>query len=221
VASDAATPFGREKGGAGSSRSLSERAYDHVRSEIVRGRLPVGSLVSEAAVAESLGISKTPVRQALQLLRGEGLLEVGPRRQLVVRGFSDEHRREVADVREALETLAVRRACERMTLDEIDVLRLLLMRQKRAAAAGREDEFIDLDEQFHLGIAAGAQLPLVERFLRQLRGFVRLMRAGTRRPAGHLALVLEEHTAIVDALEARDTGRAVATLHDHLRRSNY
>ncbi len=224
MSSDAVRPLPAPDGGGHGEagfRSLSERAYDHVRSEILHGRLPVGSVLSESAVADALGISKTPVRQALQLLRGEGLLEVGARRQLVVRGFTEEHRREVVDVREALEGLAVRRACERMSLDDIDFLRLLLMRQRRAADAGREDEFIDLDEQFHLRIAAGAQLQLVERFLRQLRGFVRLMRLGTSRRAGHLQLVLEEHTAIADALEARDADRAVAALHDHLRRSDY
>jgi GntR family transcriptional regulator, rspAB operon transcriptional repressor len=222
VPSGSAPAFGRPGGErSGASRSLSQQAYDHVRSEIVRGRLPVGSVVTESGIAEQLGISKTPVRQALQLLRGEGLLEAGPRRQLVVRGFTEEHRREVADVREALEGLALRRACERMSIDDVDYLHLLLMRQRRAADGGREDDFIDLDEEFHLCIAAGAQLPVVERFLRQLRGFVRLMRLGTRRREGHLQLVLQEHTAIVDALEARDAERAVAALREHLRRSDY
>ena len=103
------------------------------------------------------------MRQALQSLRRDGLLELGPRRQLIVRGFSDEHRREIIDVRVALESLSVRRACERMTIEEIDQLRLLLIRQKRAVDAHDEDRFIELDEQFHLLIAAGADLPTVER----------------------------------------------------------
>ncbi len=114
-------------------RSLSERAYQHIRGEILRGRLAVGTVVGESALADELGISKTPVRQALQLLRGEGLLQVGARRQLVVRGFSPEHRQEIVDVRQALEALAVRARGERMTLDDVDHLRLLLIRQKRAA----------------------------------------------------------------------------------------
>ena len=99
-----------------SGTTLGERAYDYVRGEILCGRLAVGSVVAEGTVADELGISKTPVRQALQSLRRDGLLELGPRRQLIVRGFSHEHRREVLDVRIALESLSVRRACETMTI---------------------------------------------------------------------------------------------------------
>jgi GntR family transcriptional regulator, rspAB operon transcriptional repressor len=215
------TQAAQRRSGEGPSRSLSERAYQHIRADILRGRLPVGTVVGESALADELGISKTPVRQALQLLRGEGLLQVGARRQLVVRGFSPEHRQEIVDIRQALEALAVRAAAERMTLDDIDHLRLLLIRQKRAADADREDDFIDLDEEFHLRMAAGAGMPVVERLLRQLRGFVRVMHIGTTRPRGYLAEVLAEHTAIVDALEDRDVEKAAEALNEHLRRSDY
>ena len=201
--------------------TLADRAYEHVRGEILCGRLPVGSVIAEGTVAEELGISKTPVRQALQTLRREGLLEVGPRRQVIVRGFSGEHRREIVDVRIALESLSVRRACETMTIEQIDYLRLLLIRQKRAVDARDEDGFIELDEQFHLHIAAAAGLPTVERFLRQLRGFVRVMRLGSRRSPGHLQQVLAEHEAIADLIEARKPARAERALRDHLRRSDY
>ncbi len=215
------TQAAQRRSGEGPSRSLSERAYQHIRGDILRGRLAVGTVVGESALAEELGISKTPVRQALQLLRGEGLLQVGARRQLVVRGFSPEHRQEIVDVRQALEALAVRGAAERMTLDDIDHLRLLLIRQKRAADAEREDDFIELDEEFHLRMAAGAAMPVVERLLRQLRGFVRVMHIGTTRPRGYLTHVLAEHTEIVDALEARDSEQAAEALREHLRRSDY
>src|SRR6476646_12259754 len=88
-------------------RSLNDKAYEHLRQAILSGELPVGTIVAETKVAEDLGISKTPVRQALQLLRTEGLLEVGPRRQLVVRGFSASHRNEILRIREAVAGMAV------------------------------------------------------------------------------------------------------------------
>jgi DNA-binding GntR family transcriptional regulator len=201
--------------------TLAERAYDYVRGEILRGRLPAGSVVAEGTVAEELGISKTPVRQALQSLRRDGLLELGPRRQLTVRGFSSEHRREILDVRIALESLSVRRACETMTIEQIDYLRLLLIQQKRAVDAGDEDGFIELDEQFHLHIATAAGLPIVERFLGQLRGFVRVMRLGTTRPPGHLQEVWAEHEKIVDTLEARKPAHAARALRAHLEHVDY
>jgi GntR family transcriptional regulator, rspAB operon transcriptional repressor len=166
-------------------------------------------------------MSKTPVRQALGMLEQEGLLERGARRQLVVRGFSAQHREEILEVREALEQIAIRHACRAISTDELDQLRLGLLRQRRAAQAGDEDEFIDLDEQFHLAIARGAGLPIVFKLLGQLRGFVRLLRVGTVRGEGYRFRVLEEHEAIVDALEQRDERAAVAALSRHLHTVDY
>jgi DNA-binding GntR family transcriptional regulator len=205
----------------GDRTSLGEQAYEFVRAEILRGQLPVGAVVAEGTVADQLGISKTPVRQALKSLQREGLLEVGPRRQLIVREFSTDHRREVRDVRLALESLSVRRAAETMTIEQIDHLRLLLFRQRRAADAGHDEAFIELDEQLHLQIATDAGLPVVERFLRQLRGFVRVMRLGTTRSPGHLRAVYEEHQAIVDLIEARKPAQAVKALREHLEHTDY
>jgi len=200
---------------------LTERAYDHVRRGILTGELAIGSVVADGEIAEQLGMSKTPARQALKLLAQEGLLETGRRRQLVVRGFTPELREEVLEIREALERIAVAHACREMPIEEIDLLRLSLLRQRRAAEAGDESEFIELDEEFHFMIAGGTGLQTVARFLAQLRGFVRLMRLGTRRDAGHLVRVLAEHEALVDALEQRDEEAALAALAHHLHTSEY
>ena len=200
---------------------LAERAYREVRDAILRGDYPVGAVLAEDDLAARVGSSRTPVRQALQLLLQEGLVEVGPRRQVLVRGVTPELRDEILLVREALEGVAVRRACEVMTVEEIDYLRLLLMRQRRAAETEGEDRFIDLDEEFHLRIAEGARLPLLHRFLSQIRGFVRLMRVQTRRDPSHMLEVLAEHEEIVDALERRDVAAALGALSSHLHTWSY
>jgi DNA-binding GntR family transcriptional regulator len=203
----------------GGSRNLTEEAYDHVRMAILRGQLSVGAVVAEGEVASALGMSKTPVRQALQMLRREGLLEIGRRRQLIVRGFTADRREEILEVREALERIAVRHACTSMPIDDVDYLHLLLMRQRRAIEAGSDDDFVDLDEEFHLRIAEGAGLPIVARLLGQLRGFVRIMRLGAERVRDARPAV-EEHAAIVAAIEARDADAAEAALLAHLEASN-
>jgi DNA-binding GntR family transcriptional regulator len=201
--------------------SLTQRTYENIRAGILRGQFPSGSVLSESTLVASLGVSKTPVRQALHLLLQEGLLTPGPRRQLLVCGISEGRREEILEVREALERIAVRKACEVMRIEDVDYLRLLLIRQKRAADAGAEDEFIELDEEFHLRIAAGADLPVVERMLGNLRGFVRVMRLGTERSRDHLHEVQSEHEAIADAIEHRDADAALAALETHLYRSDY
>lgn len=200
---------------------LTERAYQHLRDGILRGEFPTGEALAEGEIARTLGISRTPVRHALGLLLQEGLIEIGSRRQAIVRGFTPEHRAEILMLREALEGVAVRRACEVMDLDDIDYLRLLLMRQRRAAEAGLENDFLDLDEEFHLRIAQGARLPILYGILGQLRGFVRVSRLGARRTPGVLAQVVAEHEGIIDAIERRDAAAALAALVEHLHKSDY
>ena len=201
--------------------ALTDVAYRYVRDGIVRGTIPTGTVVAEQAVAVAIGSSRTPVRHALSTLLQEGLLEIGPRRQLIVRGFTPEHRAEIRLLREALEGVSVTRACETITGDELDELHLNLLRQRRAAAEGREDDFIDLDEEFHIAIAHGARLPLLEHFLHQLREFVRVSRIGVGRPAGALEQVIAEHERILHAIEARDGDAAREALVEHIDEGAY
>jgi DNA-binding GntR family transcriptional regulator len=200
-------------------KGASVRAYGIIRSAIVRGELRPGTVLGEAELASTLGISRTPVRAALQMLLNEDLVESGPRRQILVRGVTPKQRREVLLIREALEHVAVREACRLMNIDEIDELRLIVIRQRRAANEDAQEDFIELDDQFHLGIARGAQLPLLVRFLGQIRAITRLMglRAVTRK--GRYDQVIREHERIIAALEARDPDAALAALDAHLSKT--
>jgi GntR family transcriptional regulator, rspAB operon transcriptional repressor len=200
-------------------KGATERAYAIIRSAIVRGELRPGTVLGEAELAATLGISRTPVRGALKMLLNEDLVQSGPRRQILVRGVTPEQRREVLLIREALEHVAVREACRLMDIEEMDELRLILIRQRRAANEGALEDFIELDDQFHLGIARGARLPILERFLGQIRAISRLMglRAVTRE--GRFEAVIKEHERIVAALEARDPDAALKALDAHLAKT--
>ena len=104
---------------------------------LFRGQFPPGTVLAEGTLAEALNVSKTPVRQALNLLRQEGFLAPGPRRQLIVSELATERRAEILEVRAALEKIAVRRACEVRSLENIDDLRLLLIRQMAVCRSAR------------------------------------------------------------------------------------
>ena len=200
---------------------LTAKAYSYVRSAILSGEFPSGSVLAEEELAEALGSSRTPVRHALSLLLKEGLLEVGARRQLLVRGFTPDHRREIAMLREALEVVAVRQASSVISDDDLDQLRLLVLRQRRVAAAADQEAFLELDEGFHLKIAEAANLPILYGLLSQLRGFVRVARLDVDRPPAVLAEVTGEHDSIIDALERHDAEAAVAALLAHLNKTEY
>jgi DNA-binding GntR family transcriptional regulator len=216
VLSGSERPTPLQTSGALGRGRLTDQAYGYIRDGIQHGRIPTGSVLAETDIARTLGISRTPVRHALSLLLREGLVEIGARRQVTVRGFTAEHRGEILLLREALEGVAVRRACEVMLDDDVDYLRLLILRQKRAAQNGDDDAFLDLDEEFHLRIVDAARLPILYSVLGQLRGFVRVARLGLPRPASVLAEICEEHALIVDSLERRDADAAERALVEHL-----
>ncbi|WCB92265.1 HTH-type transcriptional repressor RspR [Baekduia alba] len=193
-----------------------EHAYQVLRGGILRGEYPPGTILAEAELANDLGVSRTPVREALQRLVRDELLEQAPRRQLIVSGVSPERRDEVLLLRDALEAVSVREACRRMTEEQLDQLRLSVFRQQRVARGEDVDAFLELDDEFHLAIAHAAGTPTLERFLGQLRAFMRLIGRDALREPDRVAQVLVEHESILDALEARDEVAALRAMHDHL-----
>ncbi|MFZ0215461.1 MAG: GntR family transcriptional regulator [Candidatus Dormiibacterota bacterium] len=208
-------PGGAANAGAG---RLTQLTYHRVREMLLSGRLAPGSVLTEGRLAGELGVSKTPIRHALRALHQEGLLTAGPRRQMRVRAFSAAQRFELDQVRIALERLTVRAACRSMSNDDLDELHTNLRRQRRAVVEGREDDFIRLDEELHLLIAQRSGLTFAPDLLGRVRGLVSLLQITIGQEAGDLTPALEEHRAIVDALENRDVASALAALERHLGR---
>src|SRR5579864_8163489 len=98
---------------------LTSRAYECVRTEILRRVYPPGTVLTEAALATRFGMSKTPIRHALRALHQEGLLELGPRRQMVVCRVAAAQHQELLEVREVLEQVALMHACRNMSDEDL------------------------------------------------------------------------------------------------------
>lgn len=192
------------------------RTYTELRRRILHGELPSGALLSEADLAALLGVSRTPVREALRELLNEGLVEDGPRRQVVVATASPQLNREVQLMRGALERLAIREATTTRDVSDLDQLRLIMIRTRRALAADDINTYLDCDDEFHLLIARTAGLPIVEDVLRRLRGFTRLAGLTIQWDPEHLQRSADQHDAIIDALETGDPDTAETALADHL-----
>src|SRR5919198_367881 len=107
-------------------RTLWQRVHQHLREEIISGSLTPGAELSEVALAESLGVSRGPIREAIGRLASEGLVTVRPRRGAVVSSLSTEEFIELYQVREALELLAVKLAVPRLRPDDITTLQSLI-----------------------------------------------------------------------------------------------
>lgn len=199
------------------SSTKAGRVHEALRAAILSGALAAGEAVDEVATAAEHEVSRTPVREALRALTSEGLLVPGPRRQLRVVDVSPEHRREVTSLRVALETTAAEQACARRTADDVDRLRLLVARQRRAAKGGDALTFLEADEAFHRALAEVATMPTLMLLLDQLGAFVRLARLGQPTPSRHMLGLTREHDHLLDLLEEGDGDTLAATLAEHIR----
>ena len=150
--------------------TLWERVYAHLRDEILANRLSPGTVLSEVPLAASLGVSRGPVREALGRLAAEGLVTVRPRRGAVVSELSPGEFLQAYQVREALETLAIRLAVPLLTDDDIALLDHLVERQAEAVDDDRIDDFFALNGEFHeLFVRVSGNAPLQDMH-RQLTG---------------------------------------------------
>ncbi|MFW5470673.1 GntR family transcriptional regulator [Knoellia sp. CPCC 206435] len=203
-----------------STATKAERVRRAVLDDIMSGALAAGSPLDEVVLAEQHSVSRTPVREALRRLQSDGLLETGPRRQLLVVDVSPEHRREITTLRVALEAAATQQACATRDDDDLDRLELLVLKQRRAADAAEAETFLRLDEEFHLALAGAARMPTLSRMLAQLGAFVRLGRLGEATTTTHMRGLVREHEHLVSLLRSRSADTLRSTLTTHIERTD-
>lgn len=198
--------------------STVDRCHAALQEGILSGRFTAGERLHQEQLAAELGISRTPLREALRRLASEGLVELLPHRGARV---ADQGRGIVIDsyyARLAIETEAARIAARRRTGDD-----LLAM---RAAIAGLDgqipiDRAFDLNRRFHLALVAGSQNEYLSRFARQLWASRLAMPIYQRQTIGwdEAPRQNEQHAAIADAIEAADDDGAAALVYDHISRA--
>jgi len=192
-------------------RSVGTMAYDILRDAILDGTLAPGQKLRQETLAETIGVSRLPVRSALIQLEADGLVEFHARRGAVVKALSAEQAREVYDIRVLLEVDALRHSMDEMTPERITRLREL----GRTADAEEEGaDFVDARTQFYAELYGAAARPVHWEMIEQLRLKVgryvlgwRLVGGGEH---GH------SHEELVAAVEAGDADAAAEVLRSHL-----
>lgn len=202
---------------AGARGRISDYVYEELSEAIRSLRLEPGAPLSEPAVAEWLGVSRAPVREAFTRLVEQRFVLVQPQVGSRVAPIS---MRDVADavfIRTALETAALRQAVESGELDTGELQRVVTA-NREAAANGDAEEFFETDEQLHELVFALAGLPHMWRFVRGTKMHLdRLRRLSLPFTLAEPA-VCDEHQRIVDALVARDASAGAAVVHEHAHR---
>lgn len=203
--------------GALDQRTLWQRAHEHLRDEIISGSLTPGTELNEVTLAESLGVSRGPIREALGRLASEGLVTIRPRRGAVVRALSSEEFIEAYQVREALEMMAVRLAVPKLTAEDLAAMESLIEEMAVHAEAGDVQRFFEANTEFHQRFFRAADNRMLAELYRQLRGQIDRHRLRSLELRGDLHRSIAEHRAILWAAAKGDVERAVSLASEHIR----
>src|SRR5450432_3969639 len=209
---------GNRRNGRPRTATASSKIYSDLRAELVSMQRRPGEAISEAEIALSYGVSRTPVREAILKLSDEGLLEIFPQSGIFVSRIPIAALPEAIIVRKALEATTAQLAAERAPASQILVLHAILERQREANAAGDADAFHQADEAFHATIAEIAGHPGIWKLIQQVKVHVDRYRRLTLPQRGRIAQVIAEHEAVLTAIEAHDAGRAGSAMSRHLER---
>lgn len=196
--------------------SLRQVAYDSIRQRVLDGSYAPGSLLSENQIGDELGISRTPVREALRDLVGAGLVRILPQRGIIVSDLTAADIIEVYQVREELECLAVALATPRLTARKKARLQTDHRRAVAALGAGRLRQAYDHAVLMHARIIEAAGNARLSRFMDQLADEAHRYGLITLR-AGHAEHAIRDHGTIIAALVQGDGARAAALMRQHLR----
>lgn len=196
--------------------TLSRSAYLRLREAIREGVVHQGPLYSENELAETLGMSRTPVREAVIALTREGMLEISAQRGFRVRSISAAEQAEVFDLRALLEPYVVRRLAADPPEGAVERLSAVLDRQAELGQESERSQFLAIDEEFHLLMSSLAGLERTHDTLGRLRGAMWLVGLDALTRPERDRAVIDEHRAIVAAIAARDPDRAAGAMTAHL-----
>jgi GntR family transcriptional regulator, rspAB operon transcriptional repressor len=200
----------------GGRRSLRDTAYELIKHRITTCAYKPGEYLNEALVSASLGIGRTPVHQAIDRLMVEGLVEVIPRKGVIVKPISLDEVMQIIEVRLLNECYGVRLAATHANRSEIDQLVDVLARSQEAMAARNNEQMMMLDREFHGVLAQASRNDVLGEQLgrlhdRSLRFWIISLNA-----PGHLQTVYEEHQAILTAIRDHDADAAEQAMRLHI-----
>lgn len=197
-------------------RRLGEVAYERLRDAITRGDLPPGTPLAENTLSAELNISRTPVREALQQLAQEGLVQVIPGRAVTVAAPSMEEVMQVVHMRSLLEPEVSRLAAFSATGADIAMLQEAVLEMAEAARAGDRTRWSRADTRYHETLCTACKNPLLGRLAMQMRNRIHYMINDPQTAPLRVRTCTDEHQLIVDAIARRDAGAAESATREHI-----
>ena len=195
---------------------LRDVVFNTLRQAILRGELKPGERLMEIQLANKLGVSRTPIREAIRKLELEGLVLMIPRRGAEVAEITEKSLRDVLEVRRALEELSVKLACERITAEQIEELKVAAKEFERVLKSGDVTAYAEADVKFHDIIYYATDNQRLIALLYNLREQMYRYRVEYLKRTEVHEQLLAEHQYIIEMLEARNQDEAIAAICQHI-----
>ncbi len=194
--------------------SLRGRVFHRIREDILNGKYADHEELKEVAIGEELGVSRTPVREALRQLELEGLIQIIPNKGAYVVGISARDVHDIYMIRSKLEGLCARWACENITKEQMEELEEIVYLADFHEAKGHMDQLAELDNRFHTTLYESCNSKMLEHLLKDYHQYVWRIRqktlTGSRGKASN-----DEHRAIMEAIRDKkpDEAEQIANMH--------
>lgn len=197
-------------------KTLRHEVYEHLLNSILTGKFPVGSQLDEQEISEWLGISRTPLREAINRLVQEGLINEIPYRGNFVRKFTPVEVKDIYEVRKTLEVMAIRLAVRQMTDEEAKEISDLVHLMEKAQENNDILSYSDLDGQFHAKIALFSRNFVLVQMLNSMDSQIKIIRLTANRKHSIVNRSQFERLQILEALSKRNEDMAAMFMEAHI-----
>ena len=206
----------RDKNEVTDKYSLTSRVFRKLREDILSGKYSEHEELKEATIGAELGVSRTPVREALRQLELEGLIIIVPNKGAYVTGISQKDIHDIYVIRSYLEGLAGKWACEHITEQEIGNIEEIICLYEFHAKRKHYEQLVELDNKFHECIYRASGSKILEHELTTFHQYVERMRKKSLGKEERATKANEEHKAILEAIRQRDGELAEKLAHEHI-----
>lgn len=196
---------------------LRDRVFNNLRDDILSGKYKVNEELKEVALGKSLGVSRTPVREALRQLELEGLVTIIPNKGAYVKGITQEDIHDIFVIRTYLEGLCAKWACRYATEEVLDSLDEIICLAEFNATRERYEQMAELDSKFHETLYSACGSKMLRHILRDFHQYVESVRKQTLSRSERACAAIEEHKAILEAIKNRDEELAERLSTEHIK----
>ncbi len=198
------------------TKTLPDQVFDYIKNMIMKLELKPGEKIPEDRIAETLGVSRTPIREAILKLEQYGIVEVAPRRFARVVKITTEAKHNLGEIRIAIDSISVKRLAKIATEEQCEVLRKIADECIALSESGNMVELFERDSDFHLTMARMSGNPYLEEIVKSLTLKVQLMLANSTESIRYSRTDKSSHYRIIESIGAHEPEKAVKQAVDHL-----